>query len=1054
MAIRKTQTFLPQIFQTDTNKKFLSATMDQLVSEPDLQTLYGYIGRKFAPTYISTDSYVIESTEDRQNYQLEPSIVIRDDQNNITFFATYLDLLAKIRYYGGITTDQNRLFEQEYYTFDPLISYDKFVNFSQYYWLPNGPDPVEVSTSGVDLTITYTVERDAPNNRYIFKNNGVIDNSIILARGGVYEFIVDQPGYPLWIQTELGTDGKLLATPTLSSRDVFGVENNGIDVGTITFRVPQSTAQDRFLSMALLDNISYATPTPYMNFQNKTVSQFVNLYPYYAGIVGQFNGKTLVFVTTDAYNNLGEEAWTNPVVHDNNGNVVPGYDVGYVVPDAERFGIWRVVLVDAGIVDANGNPDLLIQMIYVQNVPVNEKVYIKYGLANANKEYYKDYDGFIKQMPLISATLNSLWLQDETASTLYQPIQIVNYAGWTIDVETDIIGQQNYTSPNSVEFTSGLKVQFGDDVTPAQYQNRQYYVEQVGDTPGGIQLVPVDELVTPEAYNDENSINYPLIRVVLSEQVTENIPTGSIISIGNTSIIVYEEVIIGKNYITTLTNISQSDIGAVASGPGIPIGTIVSSIRFDTVFPDYITINRSSLDRNAWSRNNRWFHVDVILATAEYNSVQPVFDQGSRAQRPIVQFEANIQLLNDGRVAKSPIDILDITTSSAFTELQGKTYTTAFGVTLFDGMRVIFGVDTDPLVRNKIYVLNLVQYEVDANGLPTGPKHINLVKADDGDIDPYAAVVVKLGQYKGSQWWYDGVNWNSSQQKTSLQQAPLFDVLDPTGKSISTYPRSTFTGTKIFGYVIGTGVNDTVLGFPLSYKTFNAQGDIKFQNYFNTDTFDYIDAADTIVTNKINLGYLQKIQADATLKPRNTWLMVPENSRQYQQISYIYDGINNPFKIDVTPNQSASIPSIKVFQNFVYLQTNQWSLTNNEVTLSTALTVGDQIDILVYSSEISKLGFYQVPQNLDLNAQNLDIDTLTLGQVRNHLVALAQNSTILTGEVLASSNLRDIDIKQQGGTILQHSSPTPYASLFLIDDKANFVNSLRLAQQEYTKFKK
>ena len=133
-------------------------------------------------------------------------------------------------------------------------------NFSQYYWLANGPDPVEVSTSGVDLTITYTVERDAPNGRLIFKNNGVVDNSIILARGGVYEFVVDQPGYPLWIQTELGTDGKLLATPTLSSREILGVENNGTDQGTIIFRVPQATAQDRFLSMPIVYSVDYATP--------------------------------------------------------------------------------------------------------------------------------------------------------------------------------------------------------------------------------------------------------------------------------------------------------------------------------------------------------------------------------------------------------------------------------------------------------------------------------------------------------------------------------------------------------------------------------------------------------------------------------------------------------------------------------------------------------------------------------------------------------------------------------------------------------------------------
>jgi hypothetical protein len=1118
MATRKTQTFLPQIFQTDTNQKFLSATMDQLVSEPDLTTLYGYIGRKFAPTYTTTDSYVIEPSAERQNYQLEPSIVIKDDQNNITFFATYLDLLDKIKYYGGITTDQSRLFEQEYYTFDPLISYDKFVTFSQYYWLPNGPDPVEVSTSGVDLTATYTVERDAPNSRYIFKNNGVVDNSIILARGGVYEFIVDQPGYPLWIQTDLGVDGKLIATPTLSSRDVLGVENNGTDQGTITFRVPQSTAQNRFLSMPTVAQVAYAAPLPYYALQNKTVSQFLAAYPQYGGITGQLNGKELIFINSSAYDNLGETAWTNgnvsygsqtanvsvygtvgtnviklqsvQNVYANliisgtgiaNNTTVTGVDAGnltitlsanltanvigaysfistaynptYNVPDADRFDVWKVVYVDAGINDAAGNVDYLVQLIRTDNINTDEKVYIRYGIGNANKEYYKDIDGFLKEIPLISAPLNNLWVQDTILVNLYQPVQIVEYAGWNIDVETEIIGQQNYTSPNGIQFTSGLKIQFGDDVTPAYYQNRQFYVELVGDLGGGIRLVPVDELVTPESYNIENSINYPLTRIILSEQVTENIPTGTVLTVGATSVQVYEEIIIGRNYFTTLTEVSQDDIGAVVSGTGIPIGTIVGSIRYDTVFPEYITINRASKDRNAWARNNRWFHIDVITKTAEYNGVQPIFDQDSRAQRPIVQFESDIQLINDGRVAKAPIDILDITITNAFSDLQGKTYTKAFGVTLFDGMRIIFGADEDPLVKNKIYILNLVQYDVDANGLPTGNKHINLTIADDGDVDPYSTTVVKLGQYQGSQWWYDGINWNQSQQKTSLQQDPLFDVLDPTGKSISSYPRSTFTGTKIFGYVIGTGTVDPVLGFSLSYKTFQAQGDIRFQNYFNTDTFEYVNDSGIITTEKINLGFVQKIRDLTTLVPKNTWLTVPENSRQYQQIGYVYDGTNNPFKIDIIPNVSQTIPNIKVFQNFVYLQTSQWTLVDYEITVTTNLNIGDQIDILIYSSEISKLGFYQVPQNLDLNAQNIDIDTLTLGQIRNHLVALGQNSTVLTGDILAQSNLRDIDIKQQGGTILQHSSPTPYASLFLIDEKANFINGLRLAQQEYTKFK-
>ena len=96
MAARKTVNFLPTIFQTEVNSKFLSATVDQLVSEPNLKTVHGYIGRKFAPTYKARDSYIIEDSADRQNYQLEPSIVVRDDSNNITFFASYTDLLNKI----------------------------------------------------------------------------------------------------------------------------------------------------------------------------------------------------------------------------------------------------------------------------------------------------------------------------------------------------------------------------------------------------------------------------------------------------------------------------------------------------------------------------------------------------------------------------------------------------------------------------------------------------------------------------------------------------------------------------------------------------------------------------------------------------------------------------------------------------------------------------------------------------------------------------------------------------------------------------------------------
>ena len=204
MATKKTSNFLPTIFQTDTNNKFLSATLDQLVSEPNLRNIYGYIGRTFAPTYNSKDSYVIESSAERQKYQLEPSIVVRDEQNEITFFASYIDLINKINYYSGLPANHNRLFDNEFYSFDPQISFDKFVNFSQYYWLKDGPATVGVNTSGVDLERIFGVVRNDNISRYDFTTGGLIKNTLTLARGGSYTFNVDQVGAGFWIQTEPG----------------------------------------------------------------------------------------------------------------------------------------------------------------------------------------------------------------------------------------------------------------------------------------------------------------------------------------------------------------------------------------------------------------------------------------------------------------------------------------------------------------------------------------------------------------------------------------------------------------------------------------------------------------------------------------------------------------------------------------------------------------------------------------------------------------------------------------------------------------------------------
>lgn len=1034
----KTLNFLPIVFRSDTNDKFLSATLDQLVNEPNLTKLYGYIGRKFAPTYKSGDSYITETTNNRKNYQLEPSIVVRNEQKEITFFSSYSDLLSKISHYGGIVNDHSRLFDSEYYSYDPLISFDKLVNFSQYYWLENGPDPVAVNTSGVQLTQTFVVTRDTNNGNYVYSSDGQTIKVLTLARGGIYKFIVDQPGVPFWIQIEPGIDGNITATPTLSSREIVGVDNNGLDVGTITFRVPQLTTQSRFVEMPLVKNIDYAFPLAYENVQNQFVNQFAEKYPQYKSIISNLSDKYLIFVNQELLTNYGEAAWTTPDVIDPLTNtVIPGYDAGTIVPDSKRFGVWQIKTVSVP-----DQTDFLIKLVQVQDIELDQKVYVSYGITNANKEFYKDYDGFFHTVPLLSSLRDTLYVQDGAEPGIYTIAKIVEFGNWSINVETDILGKSEYTSPNGVKFTSGLKIRFDMDVIPESYQDHEYYVEGVGSA---IRLVDVNLLIAPELYKRELAVNYP----------------------------------------------GQS-------------------------FPEYITINRSSVDLNAWSRNNRWFHRQVIEDTAKYNNTNPLVDQKLRANRPIIQFEADLKLVNSGLIGKQAIDILDSSIADAFVELQGQQVETAFGIELYDGMRVIFANDFDPEVRNKIYVINLVQYQQDENGLPTGAKHIDLTLADDGFIEVNDTVVVLSGIYKGNQWWYDGTTWKMGQQKTELQQEPLFDVVDTMGRSYTEYPNSAFRGTKIFGYLRPTtGVNDPVLGFPLTYRNLSTQGEIEFQSFFSTDSFEYQN--NTIETVTVSSGFLQIIADRNTLVPTNIWKTVPENTKQYQLIGYVANGIDSIFPVDVTPLESTSTPYIKVYHNFKYLTNDQWMFIGNNVSIvsyqsfiadgtSSSYTIldsaniihgavikidgttqptdsfyitgsiltftftptagsrisisviqvppkNDKVDILVYSNEVSEIGAYQVPINLELNAQNIDIKQITLGQMRNHLMACAQNSTKVVGNILGVSNLRDIEIKAQGGTILQNSAPVPHSALFLIDNTSNFIDASRFAQKEYARFK-
>ena len=500
MAAIKSINFLPEIFKSDANRKFLAATVDQLISEPDFKRIDGYIGRKFAPNYRAGDKYVEEPSADRQNYQLEPSLIVQDTDatKSVLFYSNYVDLLQKIKYYGGLTNDHSRLFQGESYNFNGMFDFDKFVNFNQYYWLPDGPPEVAVSANSNISVLDFIVVRDSTRQAYTITGYGGDVNPIVtLVKGTTYTFRLNQLGYPFWIQTAPGATGSRSSAAEVQIRSVFGVANNGDDFGTITFNVPASTAQDTARLAERVAEVDYATTLTYAQVQNHLLS----IIKKSGGIDGSssvaLNGRTVIFLTPT----VEHDDWTDKGVFDfdlfdQDPEYLYPFEAGSLLDPALRYGIFRIRILN----------DSLIRFESLQEVDIGKKVYIKGGNKNAGVEYLKNSEGFWELIRPITAPLTELYYQDGVSNEFAGSFKLVEPGAAQINVTIEIIGKKNYTSLNGVKFTNGLKIRFDNTVTPVAYTNNVYIVEGVGKS---IRLVSIGNLVVPEEYALADQLSTP-----------------------------------------------------------------------------------------------------------------------------------------------------------------------------------------------------------------------------------------------------------------------------------------------------------------------------------------------------------------------------------------------------------------------------------------------------------------------------------------------------------------------------------------------------------------
>jgi len=479
---------------------------------------------------------------------------------------------------------------------------------------------------------------------------------------------------------------------------------------------------------------------------------------------------------------------------------------------------------------------------------------------------------------------------------------------------------------------------------------------------------------------------------------------------------------------------------------------------------DYIVINKQSNDYNPWSRYNRWVHKDVIEASATFNGKIASIDQTARAIRPIIEFEANLKLFNFGTKSIPDVDLIDTFTTDIFSKIEGQIGYNIDGIELAQGQRILFPADTDIRVKNKIFKVNFLTLD--------GNRQIHLEEQEmPVELD---SVFVKQGlQNQGLTYWFDGTTWNKSQQKTSLNQAPLFDLFDANGNSFgdkTVYDGSTFIGTKLFSYKSGSGTNDSSLGFPLSYKNIDNIGDIVFNFNIVSDSFQYKEVS-YVIEKQVNVGYLLKTISSNKTEFVNGWQIskavrnqpaVRIYKTEFKTVNNVREQILNNFDIDIFDNiLDLEDLEVRVYINGNRLSKQYWSVVDGtyykKIVLTNDILTTDILTIKAFSSQpINTNGFYEMPIGLQNNPLNADILDFTLGEISSHVNSIVDNiQNTFTGEFPGPSNIRDLgNVTPYGTRFVQHSGPISLSAYHLTSQTNNVIKSIESSQQDYIQFKR
>lgn len=366
----------------------------------------------------------------------------------------------------------------------------------------------------------------------------------------------------------------------------------------------------------------------------------------------------------------------------------------------------------------------------------------------------------------------------------------------------------------------------------------------------------------------------------------------------------------------------------------------------------YVVISRNALNGNPWSKHNRWVHRSAIeWSYIDYSELQ--------AARSILEFDHRLEVFSYGHHRVEAVDCALVGTALLTTGWD----VVGFDEDYFDDLQEITALQIDGAPVGTVVVDNnhflavgdrlliaqtvegdsdispisqrvcVVHSALDDNGIPIYvliPEDL----AEPGDITEVGTSTLEY-VYQNDQW----IRAQSFIPKT----APLFALYDSDGVSLSDpdiYPISRFAGSRIFGYAVGTGTSDTLIGHPLQR---DARGQIKFENDLHTRTYTF-GTSQTEIT-----GYLYYCLKGSPDIYTNDWHLSSSSSSQTYDDDFEVYSIPKNLQANPDNEEVTFITRSEWFDHFSGLATNQEDFegvpysTNNWRDIPHDLSLGEKI---------------------------------------------------------------------------------------------------------------